>query len=60
MWEGDFMWRILKSSIYLIVIFCVSNTFTNTSLGFLSLSYFLSLGILSYEVICNDIKRGVL
>lgn|GEM_PF-5255418 len=54
------MWRILKSSIYLIVIFCVSNTFTNTSLGFLSLSYFLSLGILSYEVICNDIKRGVL
>lgn len=54
------MISLLKAVFYLIIIYCVSNTFTNTSLGFLSLSYFLSLGILSYEVICNDIKRGVL
>ncbi|QRN49975.1 hypothetical protein [Macrococcoides bohemicum] len=50
----------LKIIIYLLIIYSISNTFTNSVNGFIALSYFSMLGVISYEVIKNDIRKGVL
>lgn len=51
---------LIKTAIYLLLIYSVSNTFTNSLNGFIALSYFSMLGVISYEVIKNDIRKGVL
>jgi len=55
---GDFMKTMIKTMLYLIIVYSLGQTFDMTGQHSLAIMYFSLLGVITYEAMKLDSKGG--